>query len=143
MTSLQELKRFDSQYCKKDCEVNFTYIESSFLFKLFVFQTLINHLSLKCNKETVLFLLQLCNANSVWKLLFIKVLGRLPSPTETQMASEFGWRDVLYNRLIYIKKIYIERNVKRNIKPTPPALKRTLKTKGQMKNIGTLIIMYI
>lgn len=67
--------------------------------------------------------IQLCNTNSVWEILFMKVLGRLPSPSETKMASEFGWKDVLFNRLIYIQKIYAERNVKRNFKPTPSGMK--------------------
>lgn len=96
------------------------------------------HLTLRSNKpfpfslptqEKSIF--QLCNTDLVWCLIFRKVLGRMPSPAENKMAFDSGWRNVLLNRLIYIKKVYDERNVnKRNVKHLPVTSKRIVQSKS-------------
>nr|CAH7752138.1 unnamed protein product [Callosobruchus chinensis] len=52
---------------------------------------------------------ELCNTDSVWRLIFMKVLKRNPSPEEKKMARDMGWKEVLRKRLAYIRKVYAER----------------------------------
>nr|CAI5845830.1 unnamed protein product [Callosobruchus analis] len=65
---------------------------------------------------------ELCNSNSVWKLIFMKVLQRAPSPEETKMSRGMGWKEILRKRLAYIRKVYAERT-QSQAKTSPQAVK--------------------
>ncbi|VEN41885.1 unnamed protein product [Callosobruchus maculatus] len=71
---------------------------------------------------------ELCNADSVWRLIFMKVLKRSPSPEEKKMARDMGWKEVLRKRLAYIRKVYAERTQSQT-KTNPQSVKSAVQLK--------------
>ncbi|KAJ8919925.1 hypothetical protein NQ315_006454 [Exocentrus adspersus] len=72
---------------------------------------------------------ELCNTDSVWCMMFTKVLNRSPSPDEKRMAFDYGWREALKRRMTYIRKVFNENKMKMKKQPAVHAKKKTIKAK--------------
>ncbi|XP_060519345.1 uncharacterized protein LOC132697755 isoform X2 [Cylas formicarius] len=52
-----------------------------------------------------IILREVCNKDEVWRLMFVKKMGRPPSNEEKWLALGYTWREVLKKRLEYVQKV--------------------------------------